>query len=125
MISSILQLLEMEKEKIATLIGSLQATATSLLALLQLYGKFVIKISQEERKKHYLIANLVSSQNMTLEKIRRTRYRYLYFYNIYRYLFYIFAFIYVCSLFYPETVTGIFLETKQSYFWPNPLKIVS
>ena len=73
----------MEKKKIAVLIGSLQADVASLLALLQLYGTLAMKISQEQRKLHYLIANLVASPNMVLEKIRRTRYRYL-------------SFVYIC-----------------------------
>ena len=38
MISYILQLLEMEKNKIVVPIGNLEAAAASLLALLQLYG---------------------------------------------------------------------------------------
>ena len=69
----------MEKKKIAVLIGSLQTAVTSLLALIQLYGTLAIKICQEQRKLYYLIENLVASPNMVLEKIRRTRYRYLYF----------------------------------------------
>ena len=73
----------MEKKKIAVFIGSLQATVASLLVLLQLYGTLAMKISQEQRKLHYLIANLVASPNMALEKIRRTRYRYLSFVYIY------------------------------------------
>ena len=73
----------MEKKKIAVLIGFLQAAAASLLALLQLYGTLAIKISQEQRKLHYLIANLVASPNMALEKNRRTRNRYLSFVYIY------------------------------------------
>ena len=73
----------MEKKKIAALIGSLQTAVANLLALLQLYGTLAIKISQEQRKLHYLIANLVASPNMALEKIRRTRYRYLYFVYVY------------------------------------------
>ena len=73
----------MEKKKIAVFIGSLQATVASLLVLLQLYGTLAMKISQEQRKLHYLIANLVASANMALEKVRRTRYRYLSFVYIY------------------------------------------
>ena len=69
----------MEKKKIAVLIGSLQAAVASLLALIKLYGTLAIKICQEQRKLYYLIENLVASPNMVLEKIRRTRYRYLYF----------------------------------------------
>ena len=69
----------MEKKKIAVLIGSLQAAVASLLALIKLYGTLAIKIYQEQRKLYYLIENLVASPNMVLEKIRRTRYRYLYF----------------------------------------------
>ena len=72
-----------EKKKIAVLIGFLQAAAASLLALLQLHGTLAIKISQEQMKLHYLIANLVASPNMALEKIRRARYRYLSFVYIY------------------------------------------
>ena len=73
----------MEKKKIAVFIGSLQATVASLLVLLQLYETLAMKISQEQRKLHYLIANLVASANMALEKVRRTRYRYLSFVYIY------------------------------------------
>ena len=73
----------MEKKKIAVLIGSLQAAVASLLALLQLYGTLARKISQDQRKLHYLIENLVASPNMALEKIRRTRSRYLYFAYVY------------------------------------------
>ena len=73
----------MEKKKIAVLIDSLQAAVASLLALLQMYGTLAIKISQEQRKLYYLIANLVASPNMVLGKIRRTRYRYLSFVYIY------------------------------------------
>ena len=73
----------MEKKKIDVFIGFLQATVASLLVLLQLYGTLAMKISQEQRKLHYLIANLVASPNMALEKIRRTRYRYLSFVYIY------------------------------------------
>ena len=73
----------MEKKKIAVLIGSLQAAVASLLALLQLYGTLAIKIFQKQRKLHYLIANLVASPNMALERIRRTRYRHL-------------SFVYIC-----------------------------
>ena len=63
----------MEKKKIAALIGSLQVAVASLLTLLQLYGTLAIKISQEQRMLHYLIANLVASPNMALEKTRITR----------------------------------------------------
>ena len=49
------------------------------VSALQLYGTLAIKISQEQRKLHHLIANLVVFPNMALEKIRRTRYRYLSF----------------------------------------------
>ena len=54
-ISYILQLLEMQKKKIAVLIGSLQTAVASLLVLLQLYGTLAIKFSQEQRKLHYLM----------------------------------------------------------------------
>ena len=94
---------------VSALIGSLQGTVASLLALLQLYGTLAIKISQEQSL-HYLIANLVVSPNMAMGKIRRTRYRFFYF---------------VCLLLYLETVAGIFQETRQSSFWLNPPKIVS
>ena len=99
----------MEKKKIAVLKDSLQATAASLLVLLQLYGTLIINIFQEQRKLNYLMAKLITSPNMAVEKIRRTTYRYLYL---------------VCLLLYPE-VKGIFLETRQSSSWPSPLKTVS
>ena len=51
MISYALQLLEMEKKKIAVLIGYLQATVASSLALLQLYGTLDIKIRKLNLKK--------------------------------------------------------------------------
>ena len=43
----ILQLLEMDKKKIAFLIDSLQTAVASLLAILQLNGTLAIKIFQE------------------------------------------------------------------------------
>ena len=52
----------MEKKKIAVLIGSLQATVASLLALLQLYGTLTTNISQDQRELHNLIKNLVAFQ---------------------------------------------------------------
>ena len=73
----------MEKKKIDVFIGFLQATVASLLVLLQLYGTLAMKISQEQRKLHYLIANLVAYPNMALEKMSRTRHRYLSFVYIY------------------------------------------
>ena len=42
--------------------GSLQAAVASLLVLLQLYGTLAIKISQDQSKLHFLIANLIASQ---------------------------------------------------------------
>ena len=51
MISYALQLLEMEKKKIAVLIGYLQAAVASSLALLQLYGTLDIKIRKLNLKK--------------------------------------------------------------------------
>ena len=50
----------MEKKKIAVLIGSLQADAASLLALLRFYVTIAIKISQEQRKLHYLKLDILN-----------------------------------------------------------------